>query len=343
MVDLTSDGASLGGRSGPLVSVIVPGKDVALFVGDALHSLTLQFENAADLEVVFVDDGSADDTSGIVESFAPRFAHLSLLRNESSLGLSATRNRGLMAAQGAYVSFLDADDWFAPGHLQHLAGEIERIGCDFLRTDTIYAQGTTRSFRRAPQALRGVKLDARDGILPVDGTTMVDYSMPPAGLYNRRLVETGCLTFSEELRTAEDRYWIWKLHLCASSYAVVDSPGFLYRRGLSESLSQIVDERRLDYLSAFKSIYELVEPDPSAHRYTPKIVQTVLALTQHHLESSDKMTPQVRRALIERSARLLTAFPASVVGERVRRLPAERREKLDQVLAVVTPDPRPAV
>ncbi|MCO6705232.1 glycosyltransferase family 2 protein, partial [Streptomyces sp. CHB9.2] len=73
-----------------------------------------------------------------------------------------------------------------------------------------------------PVGLRGEVLDPRDAILPADRTTSVDYAYVWAGIYHRRLLERGLLHFTESLRTAEDRPWIWRLHREATSFAVTD-------------------------------------------------------------------------------------------------------------------------
>ena len=98
----------------PLVSVIVPAKDQAPYISDALASLALQFDDPAALEVLVVDDGSTDGTGGLAASFADRLPGLRVLRNESPVGLATARNQGLDAAASGYIAYLDGDDWLAP-------------------------------------------------------------------------------------------------------------------------------------------------------------------------------------------------------------------------------------
>ena len=62
------------------------------------------------------------------------------------------------------------------------------------------------------------------------------------------------LHFTDGLRTAEDRPWIWRLHREAESFAAVGLLGVFYRRGVATSLTQIGDVRQLDFIRAFDQV-----------------------------------------------------------------------------------------
>ncbi len=100
----------------PKLSVIVPFRDVRRYAPDALRSLRANAR--PDFEFVLVDDGSRDDTPDLVERAAEklsRVARVRFLRRERPGGIAAARNAGLDAAEGEYLTFLDGDDWYAPG------------------------------------------------------------------------------------------------------------------------------------------------------------------------------------------------------------------------------------
>lgn len=92
----------------PLVSVIIPTYNRAVLLGQALDSVVTQ-EGAGeqfDMEVIVVDDGSTDATPEVVR----RYSGVQYIRLETHRGASATRNAGIRASRGIYVSFLDDDD-----------------------------------------------------------------------------------------------------------------------------------------------------------------------------------------------------------------------------------------
>ena len=75
------------------------------YVREALDSIFSQtYKN---FEVVCIDDGSVDNSVSILESFGNK---IKLLKNESNLGTSVSRNKGIQIAQGEFLAFLDADD-----------------------------------------------------------------------------------------------------------------------------------------------------------------------------------------------------------------------------------------
>jgi glycosyltransferase involved in cell wall biosynthesis len=81
-------------------------------------------QEGVDLEVVVVDDGSTDDTPA--ELGSARDPRLRVLRNHTSRGVAAARNRGIEAARGQWIAFLDDDDLWSPHkvrlQLEHAAG-----------------------------------------------------------------------------------------------------------------------------------------------------------------------------------------------------------------------------
>lgn len=93
----------------PLVSVIIPAYNAAGFIAETLESVVGQTYRP--LEIIVVDDGSRDGTPEVVERFADQGVRL--IRQENA-GPSAARNRGIAAATGAYIAFLDADDLWLP-------------------------------------------------------------------------------------------------------------------------------------------------------------------------------------------------------------------------------------
>jgi glycosyltransferase involved in cell wall biosynthesis len=320
---------------GPRATVILPAKDAADYIGTTLATLARQFDKPAALKVVVVDDGSTDDTAAVVRHFSSRFERFELLTNPQPVGLASARNQALGSVEGDYFCFVDGDDWMQPGRLPVLAGAMRELACDFVRTDHVTVTGTKRQLVRAPHPWRNIVESPRDAILPEDDTTMVDYPYAWAGMFHRRLIDKGLVGFPDGLFTAEDRPWIWRLHLRAKAFAVVDAPAILYRRGVSTSLTQIVDARQLDFLPAFAEAVEVVQADPESARFLPKIVATTLKVCAHHLHRSGRMTPEVRRRLRRGIGDLLAQMPAAEVDAALRSMPDRRRHRLAGILREV--------
>jgi hypothetical protein len=316
----------------PLVTVILPAKDAGPYLATALETLPRQFEDAAALKLVAIDDGSRDDTGALMRRYADRFPHAEVLVNAEPQGLATARNQGLAHVEGEAFCFLDGDDWMQPRRLQVLATRLRELDADFLRTDHVTVRGGMRTLVRAPHPWREQVGRPRDAILPETETTMVDYPFAWAGILHRRMLDRGLAEFTPGLFTAEDRPWIWRLHLQAASFAVVDAPALLYRRGVTTSLTQVRDRRQLDFARAMTEVVELVEQDAEADRFLPKAVWTALALSSHHVVRSRRMQPGLRGEMRSAILELLRRLPAAEVAAAVRRLDGPRRRVLARTL-----------
>ena len=98
----------------PLASVIVPTLNGAAVIGRCLEQLLAQTHPR--VEVIVVDDGSADATSAVVEPIA-RNAACTLVHQPTTRGIAAARNRGLQQARGEVIAFIDADGYADPNRL----------------------------------------------------------------------------------------------------------------------------------------------------------------------------------------------------------------------------------
>ncbi|WP_298415206.1 glycosyltransferase family 2 protein [Brevibacterium sp.] len=281
----------------PVVSVVIAAKNAEATIGGSLTSLVNQNFDAGDLEVIVVNDGSTDDTAGVVGEFSDRLTLIEI-DNPVSRGVSAARNTALEASTGQTITYLDADDWYAPGHLRSLTDAITGLGVDFVKTNYLIVNGFNRKLRRAPCAQHNTALDPRDFILPHDASTMVDFPECWTGIYSRSMAERGLLDFDPELRTCEDRPWTWRHHLEADSFAVVDTAGLCYRKGSSTSLTAVFDERQLDFIPAFRSIFAMLEAGPDLRRFEQKAVRNFLSILYFQIVNrGSSMTRAVREML----------------------------------------------
>lgn len=96
------------------VSVIMPAYNAAAYIAEAVDSVFLQQVN---WELIIIDDCSTDDTKSVLEEYLqdPRVIYW---KNDTNLGVAASRNLGIQKAAGAYIAFLDADDRWTAGKLE---------------------------------------------------------------------------------------------------------------------------------------------------------------------------------------------------------------------------------
>lgn len=104
----------------PLFSVVIPVYNRAATICDTIRTVLNQ--SFGDFEIIVVDDGSTDDpleAIGALDDPRIRVVH------QENAGGGSARNRGIDEAQGAYVAFLDSDDFFMPHKLETVAGRLD--------------------------------------------------------------------------------------------------------------------------------------------------------------------------------------------------------------------------
>lgn len=112
------------------VSIIIPAYRAKHFICSAIDSVLQQTLN--DWELIVVDDASPDSADDLIGGFSRRVSAgtVRLVKNKTNLGPGATRNVGILIAEGPYIAFLDHDDVWLPNHLESVLGELNRSRAD---------------------------------------------------------------------------------------------------------------------------------------------------------------------------------------------------------------------
>ncbi len=144
----------------PYISVLVDTYNHERYIEEALVSVLEQRVADAECEIVVVDDGSTDRTPEMVAKFARR---VRLIRKENG-GQASAFNVGISECTGEIITFLDGDDWWAPGKLKAVADALasdKEVGLVGHGITEVLADG-----RRQTELLRGMprfRIDSRDG------------------------------------------------------------------------------------------------------------------------------------------------------------------------------------
>ncbi len=126
----------------PLVSVVIPAYNAALFIGETIESVRSQ--TLTNWELLIINDGSTDNTAEIVETYCQTDPRIQLI-SKPNAGVSAARNLGGKLAQGELIAFLDADDQWLPEKLAiHVdrMNAVPKIGISFARVEFLEFDGT---------------------------------------------------------------------------------------------------------------------------------------------------------------------------------------------------------
>lgn len=313
------------------LDVVVPVHDGERYVDSFLA--TVRSNRADGVRYLLMDDGSTDGTADLVESRAGGLP-VQVVRSAVNRGVAATRNTALDLADARWVTFLDVDDWCAPGHVPAMLAHAERLGAAMVRTDHVVVDGLRRTAERAPWERRDEVFDAVEGIGDAGGRTLVDYPYLWAGVFDRSQIAPNLLRFDEDLRTAADRPWFWRLHAAGVTCAVVSSPGYFYRRSAgSGSLTQAGADRLLDFLPAYHRVLDVALAGDDGAR-ARRGLYGACRVVGFHIDRRARLDASLQRRLFAGAARLLARGDDDAFAAAVRQTHAVDRRLLHGLRAV---------
>lgn len=162
----------------PDVSVVIPTYNRRELVEEAIESCFLGNESL-EIEVIVVDDGSTDGTREYLRSLKNDQVRPILQEHQ---GPQVARNRGLRAAEGDFIKFLDSDDLLVEGVLVDEVERLSQTGSDVAYGDLLHVDLQTGE--RGRTACNEVEEDLLSGIFRGKVLTI-----PPVFLYRRELIE----------------------------------------------------------------------------------------------------------------------------------------------------------
>ncbi|SDQ06278.1 glycosyltransferase family 2 protein [Microbacterium sp. cf332] len=134
--------------SSPVVTVIVPGRDIAPYAAEALDSLRRQTLPA--WTAVLIDDGSRDATGRIFAEAAAADDRFRVVTHPRPVGLGAARNVGLDRVETPLVAFLDGDDVLTPIALERWVETLDASGSDFVAGAYVRLRPTDEGYVPGP-------------------------------------------------------------------------------------------------------------------------------------------------------------------------------------------------
>lgn len=140
------------------VSIIIPVYNGEKFIARCLDALVGQ--SLRDIEIICVDDGSADTTFSILESYEQKDIRIKAL-TQSNKGPGGARNAGLKRAEGEYISFIDADDRVGDDYLEKLYNVAKLYDADLVTVGMKKVYPSYTKFR-AKVSVEGVYEDVQE-------------------------------------------------------------------------------------------------------------------------------------------------------------------------------------
>ena len=210
-------------KTTPLVSVIIPTYNRGSIVREAIDSvLNQEFD---DFELILVDDGSTDDTAEIMGQYRERVTVLT----QRNHGVSAARNRGIRAASGRYIAFLDSDDCWLPQKLSR------QVGFFNANPDALICQ-TEETWIRNGRRVNPKRRHSKPSGMIFERSLELCLVSPSAVMIHHSLFNRVGM-FDESLPACED-YDLWLRVSCRYPIFLIETPLIIKRGGHADQLSR---------------------------------------------------------------------------------------------------------
>ncbi len=226
----------------PLVSVIIPTYNRGGVIQEAIDSVLDQ--DFRDYELIVVDDGSDDNTPAILAAYGKKFT----VMDQSNTGVSAARNRGIAAAAGQLIAFLDSDDLWLP---QKLSTQVKF----FQDNPDAFINQTQEHWIRNGVRVNPQKRHHKFSGMIFEQSLALCLVSPSAVMIKKNLFDVVGV-FDESLPACED-YDLWLRISCRYPVHLIDTPLIIKRGGHDDQLSKAagLDKYRI------QSLVKIIESD----------------------------------------------------------------------------------
>lgn len=210
----------------PLISVIIPCYNAAAYLMRCANSLLNQTIGIANLELIFVDDASSDNTWELLQTLTKKYpSNVIALKCPTNMRQGGARNLGLAHASGDYIGFVDSDDWVEETMYERMYQKITTGDADLVYCKHIRDYGT----QNLSQLLQQKKEQSQDQIYVIDtddkrsdfiASGCIGYNVWDK-LFKRSFLTNHPFTFPEHL-IYEDIYFGSLVYLYATKVYVLD-------------------------------------------------------------------------------------------------------------------------
>ncbi len=169
-------------HTNPTISVILTFYNRADYLKRSIGSLLNQ--SFKDWELIAVDDGSDDESYEILQKYVGNAKNIKIIR-QNNMKLPASRNTGILASSGKYITFLDSDDEYKPDHLlervnfmnNHPAIDLIRGGADIIGNEYVRDKNDLQKFIHLSECKIGATFFGRRHVfLALQGFKNIEYS-----------------------------------------------------------------------------------------------------------------------------------------------------------------------
>lgn len=244
-----------------LISIIVSIYNTEKYLHQCLDSILNQ--TYTNFEVLLVNAGSTDSSGIICQEYVGRDSRFRYFEKDNG-GVASARNLGLERSGGAYITFIDSDDWVEQNYLDVLYTALKENDTDVaISTYKRFAQDGVfylRSYSREDDEFLNIGTRSRDSfleILPRLGELDHSFYSISSKLIKREII--GNLLFDEQISYAEDLNFFFHLYLGVESVVFVRDYTYVYRTHDASTSQNVNELQALQELEIFKKMFQQID------------------------------------------------------------------------------------
>ena len=271
------------------ISVIIPVFNMSKWIGKAID--TVEKQTLKELEIICIDDGSTDITSDILLSYREKYQNLHVIIQENQ-GAGAARNTGIEKAQGEYLSFLDADDYY------YSEDALEYLYRKAKENNAMICRGSSCDDREGVISTKGLRPERtfrEEGFIPKDKFPgAIGYW---AGIYNRRFLIEKNIRFPN-LRRAQDGVFVTNCIAKAGQVYCVPQLVYVYRK--EHKTVHFTEEKAVDLLEGEYQILKTARNNGMTAVYNAwrrELYGEKAAVLYHYAASGNKRMRELAKEL----------------------------------------------
>lgn len=288
------------------ISVIIPCYNAEKTIRSAIRSLEQQ--TYRNFDVIVVDDGSNDNTLGVIKEISNETALNIIVIHQNNGGVSSARNRALSAVETKYVTFLDADDKYEPDCLQTLFDVIQTYNADIAvgKINYVNFKKNNDFSRKTDQADNHSKTEL------IEKYELLDLFMErkknrigfSCAIYKASIIKENDIVFPQNLKYSEDTQFLYSyIYFCNTGCAVIDKNIYQYII-TDNSATKNVSIDMMQTVEAFKNSAKVWMQDES---FTPKqakymISRSIWAVAKDFAATDRALFEEIQRAYDVRAA-----------------------------------------
>lgn len=287
----------------PKVSVIIPVHNPGRYLRECLDSIISQ--TLKEIEIICVDDGSTDGSPEALKEYAAKDERIILI-HQLNINAGAARNAGLTLARGEYLSFLDADDYFAPDMLESAytrAKEqqaqicVYESACCDMQKNTTYPMpwGLKKELLPSSECFSGEEI----------GNYIFNFALSWTWnkLFESKFIRENNIRF-QSIRRTNDLYFVYLALSLASRITTLDKCLIHYRTGHGNNLQATNAKSPKDWYYALMLLKRKLTALGLFARYERSFVNVAIGGCQYNLNSikDEKVKKKLRKELVNKLA-----------------------------------------